>query len=437
MIKKLPFLTALAFALAVALSVVVAPVAPLVATAAPSPSKAALKASVKLDKKANLSFLPVNYGGKYVVVASFGSTHKTRAVSLQYKDGSKWKQAASAKMDSGGRATFTLKKVANRNYRAVADTHKVKKKTYAPARTPVVKGGSQWKRVLNDSFSGNKLKKTWTTHQVGLFANSRLCSSVDPSTTQVKDGAFIATVRPLDKNKPTEKIIIAATVKAAQAEQKNRKQAATAAAKKLKGKARTDALKKANAMTVKGCPDGVFYNARVDTRTHFQIAEGMVSARVKFPKDQGIHGSIWLQTMRDGDARPAGAEIDMIESFGYGKGITNILHVDTAGKGTLSRYGDYVIKDKTKNARWWDNYHVYSVEWTPSEFIFRVDGIETSRIKKKAVKGDRYYLVMSLLSSDWETPLLKKPTMGAPGIKKAALHKAKMYVDWIQAWERS
>lgn len=106
--------------------------------------------------------------------------------------------------------------------------------------------------------------------------------------------------------------------------------------------------------------------------------------------------------------------------------------------GRLEQVGGYVLKDKTNDPKWWDKYHIYSVEWTHSEFVFRVDGVETSRIAKKAVKGDEYFLVISLLSSDWETRLLTKPATSAktPGVKKANLRKAKMQVDWIQAWDR-
>lgn len=54
--------------------------------------------------------------------------------------------------------------------------------------------------------------------------------------------------------------------------------------------------------------------------------------------------------------------------------------------------------------------------------------------KKTALR--KYYLVLSLLSSDWELPLLTKPGQGAKGVKKTTLPSS-MLVDWAQAWEKA
>jgi hypothetical protein len=42
-----------------------------------------------------------------------------------------------------------------------------------------------------------------------------------------------------------------------------------------------------------------------------------------------------------------------------------------------------------------------------------------------------------MLASDWETKYIKSPSGKLPGIKKADLSKAKMYVEWVEAWERA
>ena len=125
--KRRPFLPTLILAMALMLSLLVAPGIASTAAAAPSVSKAATKSKVKVDKKATLNLLPVAYGKKQVATAKFTTGYKGRVVGLQYKDGTKWRQAASATMDSKGRVTFTLKAIKNnKTYRAVADTHKVR-----------------------------------------------------------------------------------------------------------------------------------------------------------------------------------------------------------------------------------------------------------------------------------------------------------------------
>ena len=437
--KKIRFLFSVALALAISLTGVVAPMTPEPAAAAPVPSNAALKTSVKVDKKATLTVLPVAYASnKYVAAAKFTTGIQGRPVSLQYKQGKKWVHAGLGKMDSKGRVTFTVKSVKKASYRAVADTYKVKKKTNKPVSTVTVQPGNQWKSTFKDTFSGTKVKKAWTTPGT-FYAGSRLCASPDPTMTKVKDGKLVASVRKLDAKVASEKKTIAAVGKAAKVEQQKRKDAALKAANKLKGDAKKKAVAVAKAMKVNGCPYGVYANAYIDTRESFRQAEGLLAARIRFPKEQAIHGSAWLQSIRPGTARPLGAEIDMIESFGYGKGITNLIHVDEEGNGQIDTAGGYILKEKTQNPKWWDKYHVYSVEWTRSEFVFRVDGVETNRLKKNAVKGDEYTLMITLLSSDWELPLLDKPVTSkkTPGVKKPNLAKAKMYVDWIEAWKRA
>jgi beta-glucanase (GH16 family) len=69
---------------------------------------------------------------------------------------------------------------------------------------------------------------------------------------------------------------------------------------------------------------------------------------------------------------------------------------------------------------WWKKYHVFSVEWTPDAYVFRVDGIETFR-HTKDISGVPEFLVLSLLSSDWGLPDLDESKL--PATKK---------VDWVR-----
>ena len=58
-----------------------------------------------------------------------------------------------------------------------------------------------------------------------------------------------------------------------------------------------------------------------------------------------------------------------------------------------------------KSDTWWSRYHVFSVDWTASGYVFRIDGTITWR-SSKAVSKVPQYLILSLLSSDWELPQL-------------------------------
>ena len=72
---------------------------------------------------------------------------------------------------------------------------------------------------------------------------------------------------------------------------------------------------------------------------------------------------------------------------------------------------------------WYDRYHVFSVEWTPEEYIFRIDGQETFRTSE-GVSQQPEYPILSLLSSDYELRKLKDNPLPQT-----------MYVDWLRFWE--
>ena len=66
---------------------------------------------------------------------------------------------------------------------------------------------------------------------------------------------------------------------------------------------------------------------------------------------------------------------------------------------------------------------MFSVEWTPESYIFRIDGHETFRTSK-GVSGQPEYLILSLLSSDYELANLDEDKLPQA-----------MSVDWVRYWE--
>ena len=67
---------------------------------------------------------------------------------------------------------------------------------------------------------------------------------------------------------------------------------------------------------------------------------------------------------------------------------------------------------------------MFSVEWTPQAYIFRIDGQETWRTRK-GVSGQPQYPILSLLASDYELSYMKD--------RQLPQH---MYVDWLRIWQR-
>ena len=143
--------------------------------------------------------------------------------------------------------------------------------------------------------------------------------------------------------------------------------------------------------------------------------------------------------MRDGkDAKTAGSEIDIIEWFGKdvpNGGLTSFIYAPSyqgkkiplggsAGGGWIKKPEQYL---ENQNDDWYKRYHVFSVEWNPSGYIFRIDGQETGRINK-GVSGVPEYPILSILSSDYELSKL-------PGKDEKKNLPQTMQVDWIHTWQ--
>ena len=65
---------------------------------------------------------------------------------------------------------------------------------------------------------------------------------------------------------------------------------------------------------------------------------------------------------------------------------------------------------------------MFSVEWTPEEYVFRIDGEETLRTSD-GVADRKAFVILSLLTSNWE--LKRLPDSGS----------GSMSVDWVRVWQ--
>lgn len=261
----------------------------------------------------------------------------------------------------------------------------------------------KWKLVLDTDFDGSKLPKKWEYRLTDVYdAGGRWCSAPVKKNVEFNDG-----VARLAMSKAGKKVTARVT----------------AAAKQKQGKAGEKRV---------GCPEGVYDNAMISTQDRFSIDTGMVAARVKFPVGQGAHAGVWLQSYQN-------QELDIIETYGLGRGVTNVVHIK--GKKKPAAGSDaYVAAETVADPAWWDAWHVVSLEWTRSKIVFRLDGEVTRELKQKSSAAD-YFIVLSLLSSDWETYRLTEPGVReGSGVDPALLQPAAlpfgMEVDWVRAWER-
>ena len=154
---------------------------------------------------------------------------------------------------------------------------------------------------------------------------------------------------------------------------------------------------------------------------------------MKFQKARGQHASFWLQPHRlQADATSAakdGAEVDIIEWFGEGgkqSGLTSFIYHPTP-KGPVKVGGFLKQQDRfldSKKDSWWTQYHVFSVEWTPKAYVFRIDGRESARITEG---------ISEVRAVPHPEPAVLR--LRARGPRQREPLPQHTYVDWIQTWE--
>ena len=117
--------------------------------------------------------------------------------------------------------------------------------------------------------------------------------------------------------------------------------------------------------------------SQVSTEHTLLFRHGIAAARVKPQQAKGMHSAFWMlpegTKFTDGDPS-AGTEIDVMEFFGqapndretigsfvsfYDPGWQSVQY------GGMFREARKVLRD---GSHWWDEFHVFSVEWTPTEY---------------------------------------------------------------------
>lgn len=168
-------------------------------------------------------------------------------------------------------------------------------------------------------------------------------------------------------------------------------------------------------------------NGHVGTEGVLGFTYGYAAARIKTQSARGQHSAFWMQAVggqTKGGAKKGGAEIDIMEYFGDDHpegGLTSFTYyLDKAGK--KKTVGGWVPDLDQYGDGWADQYHVFSVEWTPDEYVFRIDGQVTHRIEEET-SGKPEFLILSLLSSDYELPRFNGEL------------PEHMEVDWARVWE--
>jgi beta-glucanase (GH16 family) len=190
-----------------------------------------------------------------------------------------------------------------------------------------------------------------------------------------------------------------------------------------------------------GVPDGCdlstgTVDASISTGGTQSFTYGVFAARIKYQDAPGQHGAFWLlpaQGGRPGDPATVGSEIDVNEYFGDLNGAptmgNNVYWNDGGEPGQHLQSSGQRFSTSTmglgKGQTPSNGYHVYSVEWTPTQYVFRMDGVETFRTDQ-GVSQQPQYMLLSLLVSDWEHVNLDPKSL-----------PSSMKVDWVRVWQQN
>jgi beta-glucanase (GH16 family) len=172
-------------------------------------------------------------------------------------------------------------------------------------------------------------------------------------------------------------------------------------------------------------------NGHISTQRSADFLYGVAAARMRFPKSLGQHAAFWLQPrgLLDTGTTPWGAEVDVVEWYGA-RGRRDVMASavhEPMPDGSKRRIGGLIPRPSrflaTRSDSWWNDYHVFSVEWTPREYVFRISGHEVWRTSQ-GVSHVPEFLILSMLSSDFELP-----DVGSDPDPRTA------DVDWVAFWQ--
>lgn len=138
--------------------------------------------------------------------------------------------------------------------------------------------------------------------------------------------------------------------------------------------------------------NGMEYTSGVIT-THqsFQFTYGQVEARLRVPAGQGLWPALWLL-----DYNGSANEIDILEILGNQPDILYMaMHYPDSNGESQNTMESYAGPDFSAD------YHIFSVDWSPTAVIWYVDGIERYRMTDHVPTQPMYLIINLAVGGDW------------------------------------
>ncbi|WP_426671490.1 glycoside hydrolase family 16 protein [Mucilaginibacter sp. McL0603] len=178
-----------------------------------------------------------------------------------------------------------------------------------------------------------------------------------------------------------------------------------------------------------------FISGRINTRSKMEFTYGTASARMKMSSGAGLWPAFWA--LGNGNWPDCG-EIDMMETVGDSSWISNALHGPNYFGNTPLAYR-YIFPKGMDVDQW----HVYSVDWTPDLLVFKTDGITTYTVTRAMVEhygrwayDNAKFIILNFALGGGYPQGVNKVKAPYFGISQATVDKikagqAKILVDWV------
>jgi beta-glucanase (GH16 family) len=152
-----------------------------------------------------------------------------------------------------------------------------------------------------------------------------------------------------------------------------------------------------------------YTSSRIITRGKQSFQYGRIDIRAALPEGQGMWPALWLLGENFGTVGwPACGEIDIMEKVG-GIGRENTIHgtahwQDPAANNALNHAEFGSSTNLSSNTT--DEYHVYSIEWTPNSIMWYVDGdqyhaMDTSPANLSEFREEFFFIINVAVGGNW------------------------------------
>lgn len=172
-----------------------------------------------------------------------------------------------------------------------------------------------------------------------------------------------------------------------------------------------------------------YSSARIKTQDLQAWQYGRVEARMKLPQGQGIWPAFWMlgNDINKTTIWPNSGEIDIMEFIGK---EPNDIYTTMHGPGYSGANGIGSHTELTQGTLQTD-YHVYAIEWEPTEIRWYIDDAQVFKVSKETVPGEWVF--------DHPFFILLNVAVGGgwPGYPDdTTIFPQQMLVDYVRVYQR-